>query len=148
MAEVSMKETKAIRLPGGGRMNYGMIIGGADLRPPTNRQRRELAMQQGRKLNSSMPKIDKPNIARDGGPKHIVDAPIKPGMTRQTKGEIAFHGGVAVDDLPNSAIIKSHERPIPLHSANPLSPTNLAKHKTAASDMLHEAANLGRGEKA
>jgi hypothetical protein len=102
-------------------------------------------MIQGRKLNSSVPKIDKPNIARDGSAKNIVDAPIKPGMTRQRKGEpAAYHHGITVDDLPNTGIIKTHEKPIGYsHGVTDAQIIKAANHPTAG-QVLTDAANLGR----
>jgi len=107
-------------------------------------------MQQGRKLNSSVPKIDKPNIARDGAPKNIVDAPIKPGMVRQTVGDqnLSYHHGVTVDDSPNSDIIKSHEKPIGFHSGMTDKQIIKSVNHPTAGQVLRDAANLGRGEKA
>jgi hypothetical protein len=102
-------------------------------------------MIQPRKLNSSMPKIDPPNIARDGGAKRIVDAPIKAGMKRVTQGEpAAYHHGVTVDDLPNSKIVKSHERTIGFHSGmTDKQIINVANNSTAG-QVLTDASKLGK----
>src|ERR1700682_915565 len=96
-----------------------------------------------RKLNSSMPPRDPPNIARDGSAKNIVDAPIKPGMTRQTKGKpAAFHHGITVDDLPNSDIVKSHEKPIGFHPGMTDKQIIKSANHPTAGQVLTDAANL------
>jgi len=94
-----------------------------------------------RPLNSAY----RDKIGRDGAPKNIVDAPPSFGMRRQQKGGIGFHGGVAVDDLPNTPL-KSHEKPIAVHPS--MTPTQVAKHSASPSgpEILNDAANLGRGK--
>lgn len=77
--------------------------------------------------------------------KAIVEAPPSFGMQRQTKGEIGFHGGVAVDDLPNVPL-KDYEKPIAVHPG--MTPTQAARHAATPSGdaVLKDAANLGRGK--
>jgi hypothetical protein len=51
---------------------------------------------------------------RAGKPKRTQTtfAPV-PGMKRASVGEMsAYHHGTALDDTPNTAIIKSHEKPV------------------------------------
>ena len=100
-----------------------------------------------RPLNSSVQKMDPPNIARDGGKKNIVDAPIKPGMVRQTKGDLhPWLHGQAVDDEPNIPL--SREKPIGFsHGVSDAQIIKAVNHPTGG-QVLHAAANLGRGQKA
>jgi hypothetical protein len=75
------------------------------------------------------------------------DIPVKPGMVRQTTGDLhPWLHGIETQDEPNT--VKDFTKAIPLHSANPLGPDKLAEHETAASRVLTDAANLGRGQKA
>jgi hypothetical protein len=84
-------------------------------------------------------------IGRDGAPKHIVDAPITPGMVRQTQGmPAAYHHGVTVDDEPNSDIVKSFEKPIGFHSGVSDAQIMKSSHGATANQVLTDAANLGR----
>jgi len=99
-----------------------------------------------RKLNSSTPPKDPPNLVRDGSAKRTVDAPIKPGMVRQTKGEFGYHHGVTVDDEPNT--VKSHTQPIGYHSGMTDKQVIKDGQSPTAGQVLHDAANLGRGQKA
>lgn len=83
-------------------------------------------------------------IARAGAPKRTVDAPIKPGMTRQSSGEPhPYLHGVTVQDEPN-APLKSYEQKIPVHPGM----TDEQRAKIDASNdpnaILQNAANLGR----
>ena len=134
-----------------GRMCRGQIIVGRDTNMQRNPQRR---------LNSALPmsnlnvgtlpaapeRAPVPGIARDGAAKVIADAAVHGNMKRQTVGEIGFHGGVAVDDLPNA--VKTYIKPIPAHPhMNEKSKADAAKGPTAT-DILVEAQNLGRGSKA
>ena len=85
------------------------------------------------------------NLARDGAKKATVNSiPVKPGMVRQTKGEIAFHGGVTVDDLPNSKIIKSHTKPIGFHSGMTDKQVAKAGHGATSGQVLENAERLGQ----
>ncbi|SRR6266404_5227122 len=96
-----------------------------------------------RPLNSSAPK---PNIARDGAPKATVDAPVKAGMVRQTKGDLHpfLHGQAApLDDEPNLPI-KSHEKPIGFHTGMTDKQIIGTVNSATAGQVLHEAARLGR----
>jgi hypothetical protein len=115
---------RGIKLPSGAKMQHGQIIGGDPMQ---------------RKLNTAY------NVARDGAPKNIPDAPIKPGMKRQTSGELAaYHHGVSVDDTPNVPL-KSYEKPIPVHAA--MTDKQRANIHPVANDphaILQDAANLGR----
>jgi hypothetical protein len=98
-----------------------------------------------RKLNSSVPKIDKPNLARDGGAKNVHVPATVPGQVRQTKGEpAAYHHGVTVDDLPNSDIIKSHEKPIGFSHGVTDAQIIKSVNSPTASQVLADAAALGR----
>jgi hypothetical protein len=123
-----------IILPSGNRINHGQLLV----------KEGNTIMIKPRKLNSSVPK-DPPNLARDGGKKNIVDAPIKPGMTRQTKGEpAAFHHGVTVDDLPNSAIIPDREKPVGFAMGTTDDQIKRAVNHPTAGQVLQAAARLGR----
>lgn len=85
------------------------------------------------------------NIARSGAPKRTVDAPISPGMKRQTSGELhPYLHGVTVEDEPNVPL-KSHERAIPLHPSTPAR-VAAAVHPVAndPGEILRDAARLGR----
>jgi len=113
-----------------------------------------------RKLNSSMPRLNvgtlpaasqraasggDDNIARSGAPKRTVDAPIKPGMTRQTSGDLhPYLHGQAVQDEPNVPL-KTYETKIPLHPAT--TPKQRATVHPIANDpgeILRDAARLAR----
>jgi len=130
MAPAYRETKKGIVFENGNRINYGQLF-----------PKKGTTIMQ-RKLNSSQPPRDPPNLARDGGAKNIATPAIVPGQVRQTKGQpAAYHHGVTVDDLPNSGIIKSHEKPIPAHDGM----SNGAKHDPAHGDaVLEEAARLGR----
>jgi hypothetical protein len=105
-------------------------------------ERKTYIMQRQRNLNSSVPKIGKPNIARDGSSKNIVDAPVKAGMVRQTKGDLhPWLHGVSVDDTPDTGIIKSHEKPIGFHSGNTDQQIIKSVH---GGQVLDSASRLGR----
>ena len=116
--------TKPILLPNGGRLHHGQITGVEIMK--SNPQR---------KLNSALP--------RNGAPKNITDAPIKPGMKRTTSGEpAAYHHGVSVGDEPNA--VKSFTNPAPLHPATPARIADKVGASNDASTVLAEAARLGR----
>lgn len=102
-----------------------------------------------RKLNSSMPFQEKPNVSRDGSAKITPVPETVKGQVRQTKGDLhPWLHGQAVDDEPNSAIIKSHERPIGYsHGVSDAQIIKNVNHPTSG-QVLHSAARLGRGEKA
>lgn len=128
-----------IKLKNGNRLNHGQLF------PKEGTTIMQKNIQ--RPLNSSTPKplTDPPNIARDGSAKRIVDAPIKPGMTRQTKGDLhPYLHGQAVDDEPNSAIIKSHEKPIGFSHGVTDKQIIKSVHGATAGQVLHDAARLGR----
>jgi hypothetical protein len=120
---------KAIKLPSGGRLRLGMIIGGTD-------------MMNQRPLNQPY------NIARDGAPTRTTVAQPVPGQKRQTSGEpAAYHHGVTVDDMPRT--IKTFTGKMPIHPGM----TDAQKAKVhpvanAPKVILADAANLGKPEKA
>ena len=93
------------------------------------------------------------NIARDGtvGKRAVAvdNIPLHPNAVRQTKGTpAAFHHGITVDDLPNSAIISDREKPIGFSHGVTDAQIIKAVNNPTASQVLHDAANLGRGQKA
>jgi hypothetical protein len=128
MTKAYLTPPKAIRLPSGGRMRLGMIIGGEPIMQNPQRP-----------LNSAL------NIARDGAPKRVVEAQTVPGQKRQTKGEPhPYHHGVSIDDTPNLPI-KAHTKSIPVHSG--MTEAQKAKLHPIANDpseILRDASNLGR----
>src|SRR4051812_49018515 len=88
------------------------------------------------------------NLARDGGAKNIADAPIKPGMTRQTHGDLhPYLHGQSVDDEPMQ---KTYEKVTALHPATtPKQAAGVHPVRNDPSVILNDAANLGRpGQKA
>jgi hypothetical protein len=123
---------KAIRTSNGGRMRLGQIIGGSD------------TMQQKQVLQRNM---HAHQIGRDGRVTKTAETtaiPVSSGMKRQTKGDIAYHGGVAVDDLPNVGL-KSYEKPIPVHNGMSKASRD-AVHPVLNNPnvILQDAANLGK----
>lgn len=86
------------------------------------------------------------NLARDGAAKRTVDALIKPGMVRQTQGDLhPYRHGQSADDEPMQ---KTYEKPTPLHPATTLQ--QVAGVHPIVNDpsvILNAAANLGRGQK-
>jgi hypothetical protein len=64
------------------------------------------------------------------------------GAVRQTKGEIAYHGGVTVDDLPNVPL-KSYEKKIEIHPGMTAKQTTAHATGPSAKAILKDAANLG-----
>jgi hypothetical protein len=124
---------KAIRVANGGRMRLGQIIGGSD------------TMQQKQILQRNM---RRDQIGRDGRVPKVAETtatiPVSPGMKRQTKGEIGFHGGVAVDDLPNVGL-KSYEKPIPIHSGMTAAQRDeVHPYANSAKEILTDAQHLGK----
>lgn len=91
MTKAYLTPPKAIRLANGARLTNGQIIIGGDMKQN----------QIQRPLNSNM---HRDQIGRDGCvEKKIADAPIKPGMTRQTSGDLhPYLHGQAVQDEPNA----------------------------------------------
>lgn len=109
-----------------------------------------------RRLNSSTPKptiTDPPNIARDGSvaKKALNPTPIKDGMKSQTRpGGVHpwLHGQAApLDDEPNLPL-KSHEKPIPWHDGMTDKQVIGVVNSATSGQVLHDAARLGRGDKA
>ena len=84
-------------------------------------------MKQQRPLNSSLP--------RDGAPKNLTIAPHTPGMKRQTSIE-----------PPKSAVGKSYEKTIPLHSSTTAKQRAAIHPGTDAATILADAENCGRKE--
>jgi hypothetical protein len=84
----------------------------------------------------------KPNIARDGAAKSIVAAPVKPGMTRQTSGDLHpyLHGQTVDDEVP----AKSHTSAPPIHSATPSRALRGEHVEGLGSAVLVEASTLGK----
>lgn len=120
---------KGIILENGNRMNYGQLFPAQGEKPKMTTQR---------PLNTAY-------SARIGAEKRTPDAPIKPGMKRQTAGETAaYHHGVSVDDTPNVPL-KDYEKAAPIH------PGMTAKQKAGVDPVANdpkrifaEAAKLGR----
>jgi hypothetical protein len=88
------------------------------------------------------------NLARDGSSKRIVEAAPVPGQRRQTRGPLAaYHHGVALNDEPNVPF-KSYEKPISLHpSVTDRQRAEVHPIANSASQILTDAANLGRPRK-
>lgn len=123
MTKAYLTPPRGIKLPNGGKMQHGMIIGGDPMQ---------------RKLNEAY------NIARGGAPKRTVDAQPVPGMVRQTKGELGCHHGITVDDAPNVPL-KTYEQKISVHSG--MTDKQRAAVHPVANDpkaILSDAARLGR----
>jgi hypothetical protein len=125
MTKAYLTPPKGIRLPTGGRLRFGMIIGGD---PMQNVQR---------PLNSSV-------HPRNGSPKRTVEAQPVPGMKRQTPDSVfTGPGQSALEDEPNLPI-KSYEKPIPLH------PSTTAKQRATIDPsndpkaILSDASNMAR----
>lgn len=76
--------------------------------------------------------------------KTIVEAAPSWGAKRRTIGEIGFHGGVAVDDLPNVGL-KSYEKPIPIHSGMTSAQRDeVHPYANSAKEILTDAQHLGK----
>jgi hypothetical protein len=138
---------KAIRLANGARLTHGQIIGATNMITP-------------RKFNSSHP-MAKLNVgtlpaapartitsgeglARTGAPKDIRDAPVSPGMKRQTAPSASYlHGAPAIDDEKEQPI-KTSERAIPPAYGMKSDPLR-GEHKDGLGNaILKDASNLGR----
>ena len=87
MTKAYLTGPRGIKLPNGSRLQHGQIIGGD---PMQNNPQRG--------LNTAY------NVARDGAPKRTEAAPVKPGMTRQTKGDLHpyLHGQAAMQSVWNT----------------------------------------------
>jgi hypothetical protein len=101
MTKAYLTPPRSIKLPNGSRMNFGQVIGDAKMTGPYQRS-----------LNSSSP-----FHPRNGAPKRAaVEAPPVVGQKRQTPDSVfTGPGQSALDDEPNLPI-KSHAKPIPVHS--------------------------------
>lgn len=85
------------------------------------------------------------NIARDGAPKNTAAPATVPGQVRQTKGEpAAYHHGITTDDLPNSKIVRNHEKPTGYHTANTDAQIVKSANHPTAGQVLADAARLGK----
>jgi hypothetical protein len=119
---------KGIKLPNGNRLSHGQLF----TTPETNPMQRP--------LNSMY-------SARNGAPKKIIDAPIKPGMKRQTVPSTAYlHGAPALDDEKEQPL-KSYEKPIAVHPS--MTSKQAAEHAASpsAKAIFADAARLGRKDK-
>jgi hypothetical protein len=131
MKKLNLTPAGAIKIANGGRMNHVQIIGGSNTMQKNSVLKRNMYGHQ---------------IGRDGRVAKVAETtetiPVSPGMRRQQKGDIAYHGGVAVDDLPNVPL--SREQPIAV--AFGMSDAQKAAHAASpsAADVLRDAATLGR----
>jgi hypothetical protein len=132
MAPAYRTPPRGIKLPNGGKMQFGQLIGGTPMLQP-------------RKLNTAYAD----QIGRDGRvPKRIVDAPIKPGMTRQTSGDLHpyLHGHALDDSAPSKQWQDKGSEPIThgMGGSKTQSERGTDKGRAHGSTILQEASRLGR----
>jgi hypothetical protein len=103
-------------------------------------------MLRPRKFNSSQPSQGE-GFARTGAPKNIPDAPISPGMKRQTSGELHpyLHGQPLNDEAETP--MKSYGVVAPV--AHGMTDKQRADHASGPSgnEVMLDAASLGRRSK-